>query len=309
MSQMNQAPKPIKRPLNGLLLLDKATGLSSNQVLQRVKWLFQAKKAGHTGSLDPLATGMLPLCFGKGTRLSRFLLDADKTYQVTLKLGVRTASSDSEGEVVSVRDVPELSVTQLEQALDSFRGELLQTPSMYSALKYQGKPLYHYARRGIDVPRPTRPIHVFENRLLEATEDSLRLQIHCSKGTYIRTLVDDLGELLGCGAHVTALRRLSVAHLDAYPMHTPEEIERIAESEGTAGLDRLLLPLEKLVLPLPAISLSTEQLLYLKQGQVLPCDVASDAPWLRVHQADGQLMAIAALLEKGSMKINMWLGE
>ena len=189
------------RPINGVLLLDKPYEMSSNHALQAVKRIYFAQKAGHTGALDPLATGMLPICLGEGTKFSQYLLDTDKTYQVTAKLGIRTTTSDAGGEVVSEKDV-NVSDEQLLQALDTFRGTTKQVPSMYSALKHQGQPLYKYAREGIEVPREARDITVLTLELLRFEHDEVELNIHVSKGTYIRTIVDDLGELLGCGAHV-----------------------------------------------------------------------------------------------------------
>lgn len=198
------------RPVNGVILLDKPTGISSNDALQKVKRIYFAEKAGHTGALDPLATGMLPICLGEATKFSQFLLDSDKRYRVIAKLGERTNTSDSDGEVVETRDInvtPEL----LDECIDKFRGESDQVPSMFSALKYQGKPLYEYARQGIEVPREARKITVYEIVLHRFEGDEVEMEVHCSKGTYIRTIVDDLGEMLGCGAHVTMLRRTAVA--------------------------------------------------------------------------------------------------
>ncbi len=206
------ARRPKGRLVDGIVLLDKDTGMSSNFALQRVKRIYNAAKAGHTGALDPLATGMLPICLGEATKFSQHLLDADKRYLVTAKLGERTDTSDSDGEVVQTRPV-EFSMTQLEEALEHFRGDSMQVPSMYSALKYQGQPLYKYAREGKEVPREARPIHVYELKFISLENDELTLDIHCSKGTYIRTIVDDLGEMLGCGAHVIMLRRTQVAGL------------------------------------------------------------------------------------------------
>lgn len=216
------------RAINGVLLLDKPHGLSSNHALQTVKRIYFAQKAGHTGALDPLATGMLPICLGEGTKFSQFLLDTDKTYQVTAKLGIRTTTSDAGGEVVSEKEV-NVSDEQLSEALDSFRGTTKQTPSMYSALKYQGKPLYKYAREGIEVPRESRDITVFSLELLRFEHEEVELNIHVSKGTYIRTIVDDLGELLGCGAHVSDLRRLAVGDYPVDKMVTLSQLEALLE--------------------------------------------------------------------------------
>ncbi len=198
------------RPVNGVILLDKPTGISSNDALQKVKRIYFAEKAGHTGALDPLATGMLPICLGEATKFSQFLLDSDKRYRVIAKLGERTNTSDSDGEVVETRDI-NVTPEFLDECIDKFRGESDQVPSMFSALKYQGKPLYEYARQGIEVPREARKITVYEIVLHRFEGDEVEMEVHCSKGTYIRTIVDDLGEMLGCGAHVTMLRRTAVA--------------------------------------------------------------------------------------------------
>jgi len=242
------AKKRKGRAINGVLLLDKPYDMSSNSALQKVKRMFFAQKAGHTGALDPLATGMLPICLGEGTKFSQFLLDTDKTYQVTAKLGIRTTTSDADGEVVAEKEVS-VSDEQLLTALDSFRGTTKQIPSMYSALKYQGQPLYKYAREGIEVPRESRDITVFKLDLLRFEGDEVDLDIHVSKGTYIRTIIDDLGELLGCGAHVANLRRSAVGNYPTDKMVTMEQLETIlaqAEEEDTAPailLDPLLLPM------------------------------------------------------------------
>ncbi|WP_057831744.1 tRNA pseudouridine(55) synthase TruB [Colwellia sp. TT2012] len=240
------------RPVNGVLLLDKPYEMSSNHALQAVKRIFFAQKAGHTGALDPLATGMLPICLGEGTKFSQFLLDTDKTYQVTAKLGIRTTTSDADGEIVSEKPV-NVSDEQLAAALDSFRGTTKQIPSMYSALKYQGQPLYKYAREGIEVPRVARDITVYNLELLRFEHDEVELNIHVSKGTYIRTIVDDLGELLGCGAHVADLRRSAVGNYPMDKMVTLPQLEALLEQANEEEispselLDPLLLPMNSAV--------------------------------------------------------------
>jgi len=240
------------RAINGVLLLDKPYEMSSNHALQAVKRIYFAQKAGHTGALDPLATGMLPICLGEGTKFSQFLLETDKTYQVTAKLGIRTTTSDADGDIVSERCV-DVSDTQLLAGLDSFRGTTKQVPSMYSALKYKGQPLYKYAREGIEVPREARDITVYSLELLCFDYDTVELKIHVSKGTYIRTIVDDLGELLGCGAHVSYLRRLAVGNYPIAKMVTLPELEALLEQANEQDitpselLDPLLLPMQSAV--------------------------------------------------------------
>lgn len=251
-------PRKKGRDIDGVFLLDKAQGMSSNDIMQKVKRLFHANKAGHTGALDPLATGMLPICLGEATKFSQFLLDSDKRYVVTAKLGERTDTSDAEGKVVETRPV-NVKTAEILVALEQFRGNILQVPTMFSALKHNGKPLYEYARQGIIVEREARPITIFELNFIEYNEPYLTLEVHCSKGTYIRTLVDDLGEALGCGAHVTMLRRTAVADYPVVDMMPLEELQLLAESFPLSELDRLLLPMDTAVSKLPALHLNAEQ--------------------------------------------------
>ena len=248
-------PRKRGRDIDGVFLLDKPQGMSSNDIMQKVKRVFQANKAGHTGALDPLATGMLPICLGEATKFSQFLLDADKRYVVTAKLGERTDTSDAEGQVVETRSV-NVETSQILTALEQFRGDILQVPTMFSALKHNGKPLYEYARAGITVEREARPITIFELNFIEYQTPFLTLEVHCSKGTYIRTLVDDLGEVLGCGAHVTVLRRTAVADYPAEKMMTWDALQALAEQ---GDLDQHLLPIDTAVSKLPALKLNAEQ--------------------------------------------------
>lgn len=259
------------RPVHGVLLLDKPYDMSSNSALQKVKRIYFAQKAGHTGALDPLATGMLPICLGEGTKFSQFLLDTDKTYQVTAKLGVRTTTSDVDGEIVSEKPV-DVSDEQLRKALDSFRGTTKQIPSMYSALKYQGQPLYKYAREGIEVPRESRDITVFNLDLLRFENDEVDLDIHVSKGTYIRTIIDDLGELLGCGAHVKHLHRSAVGNYPNEKMVTLAHLEGLLEQAQTEErspselLDPLLLPMTTACDGIPEVFVDEASAHFLRHG-------------------------------------------
>ena len=248
-------PRKRGRDIDGVFLLDKPQGMSSNDIMQKVKRVFQANKAGHSGALDPLATGMLPICLGEATKFSQFLLDADKRYVVTAKLGERTDTSDAEGQVVETRPV-NVETSQILTALEQFRGDILQVPTMFSALKHNGKPLYEYARAGITVEREARPITIFGINFIEYQAPSLTLEVHCSKGTYIRTLVDDLGEVLGCGAHVTVLRRTAVADYPTEKMMTWDALQALAEQ---GDLDQHLLPIDTAVSKLPALKLNAEQ--------------------------------------------------
>ncbi|NIF60083.1 tRNA pseudouridine(55) synthase TruB [Enterobacter sp. Ap-916] len=264
-------PRRRGRDIHGVLLLDKPQGLSSNDALQKVKRLYNANRAGHTGALDPLATGMLPICLGEATKFSQYLLDSDKRYRVIAKLGQRTDTSDADGIVVQERPIS-FSTEQLAAALESFRGDTEQVPSMYSALKHQGKPLYEYARAGIDVEREARPITVYELLFIRHEGDELELEVHCSKGTYIRTIVDDLGEKLGCGAHVIFLRRLAVSKYPIERMVTLEQLNELVEQAHRQGrepaemLDPLLMPMDSPASDFPLVNLLPEVAVYFKNG-------------------------------------------
>ena len=264
-------PRKRGRDIHGVFLLDKPQGMSSNDIMQKVKRIFQANKAGHTGALDPLATGMLPICLGEATKFSQFLLDADKRYLVTAKLGERTDTSDAEGQIVETRDV-NVKTPEILTALEQFRGNILQVPTMFSALKHNGKPLYEYARQGITVEREARPITIFELNFIEYNAPYLTLEVHCSKGTYIRTLVDDLGEALGCGAHVTMLRRTAVADYPTEKMLDWNALQALAEPQDLSLLDALLLPMDTAVAKLPALTLNESQTQGIGFGQRIKFD-------------------------------------
>ena len=264
-------PRKRGRDIHGVFLLDKPQGMSSNDIMQKVKRIFQANKAGHTGALDPLATGMLPICLGEATKFSQFLLDADKRYLVTAKLGERTDTSDAEGQIVETRDV-NVKTPEILTALEQFRGNILQVPTMFSALKHNGKPLYEYARQGITVEREARPITIFELNFIEYNAPYLTLEVHCSKGTYIRTLVDDLGEALGCGAHVTMLRRTAVADYPTEKMLDWHALQNLAEQQDLSLLDALLLPMDTAVAKLPALTLNESQTQGIGFGQRVKFD-------------------------------------
>lgn len=257
------------RAVNGIVLLNKPVGGSSNQLLQKVRWLFQAQKAGHTGALDPLASGMLPVCLGEATKFSQFLLDAEKTYEVTAQLGVRTTTSDADGEVVEERPVT-VSDTDVEAACLSFKGKSQQVPSMFSALKYQGKPLYFYARQGIEIDRPPRDIEIYALEVTEIALPYVSMRVKCSKGTYIRSLVDDLGQKLGCGAYVTALHRTEVADYPTDKMVTIEQLESLKQAihnDDYSQMDSLLLPMDSAVARLSAVTLNDSERKRFENGQ------------------------------------------
>ena len=291
--------QPKGRKVNGILLLDKPLGISSNAALQEVKHLFKAAKAGHTGNLDPLATGMLPLCFGEATKMSAYLLDSDKVYVGTCKLGVRTTSADGEGEVIETREVPELTEAQVLEVLERFKGDIEQIPPMHSALKQNGQPLYKLARQGIEVERQPRPVTIFKLELLEMSSDELKLYVHCSKGTYIRTLVEDIGEVIGCGAYLSQLRRTKVGPFQEAGMITIEELQQQAEAEGVESLDRHLLPLDHALGDYPEIKLTENSLFYVKQGQAVQVPNAPTNGWVRLCDGDGVFIGVGAVLDDG----------
>jgi len=288
------------RNLNGILLLDKSQGVTSNGALQMAKKMFAAAKAGHTGSLDPLATGMLPICFGEATKFSQFLLDADKRYRVTAQLGVSTETGDADGEVRETRPV-DVTEPRVLEALDRFLGEIEQVPSMYSAIKHNGTPLYKLAREGITVERKPRrvTIHEISDARLEEG-DRLSFDVACSKGTYVRSLVEDLGEMLGCGAHVAALRRLSAGPYPAERMLTLEQLGEIKAAGGFEAIDELLLPLSTSVADWPRVALGETSAYYLRQGQPV---MTSDRPmdgWVSIYEASTDtFMGVGEVLEDG----------
>lgn len=264
------------RAISGVLLLDKPDKMTSNRALQICRRLFNAQKAGHTGSLDPLATGVLPVCFGEATKFSGYLLNADKGYLATAKLGVVTDTGDSDGAILSTHPVPELSAEALEVTLETFRGAIEQVPSMYSALKHQGRPLYEFARQGINIERPPRPVRIFQLEMLGRTRDTIDLKVLCSKGTYIRTLVEDIGKQLGCGAHVTHLRRFQAGHFDLDDAVVLDDLQSLggAPEEPDAAvdygaLDRLLLPIDRLLPDFPKICVNVELARSLLHGQAV----------------------------------------
>ncbi|AXJ89627.1 tRNA pseudouridine(55) synthase TruB [Acinetobacter pittii] len=236
MTTKNQ--KISRRHISGVFLLNKPLGLSSNAALQKVRWLYRAQKAGHTGALDPLATGLLPICLGEATKFSHYLLDSTKRYQTTVRLGQTTTTGDVEGEILQERPIPVLNQELIEQTLEKFRGDIQQVPPMYSALKKEGKPLYELARKGIEIEREGRPVTIYALELIEFTENSITLDVTCSKGTYIRVLGEDIGEALGCGGHLTMLNRTQTGHFELIPSYTIEYLESLTEEQREA----LLLP-------------------------------------------------------------------
>ncbi len=291
--------KRFSRNIHGILLLDKPLGDSSNQALQTAKRLYVAKKAGHTGSLDPLASGLLPLCFGEATKFSQYLLDSDKTYEVVATLGIRTTTSDAEGEIVAERPIPALTLKKIDQYFDAFRGDIQQVPSMYSALKYQGEPLYKLARQGITVPREARSIHVYDLTVLALTHNTISFSLHCSKGTYVRTIVDDLGELLGCGAHVSVLRRTRVGPFCVEEAVSIETLEALKQSEQHEAMDHLLQPVETALQGLPIMALSASTAFYLQQGQPIMLPHAPSEGLVQLYLKEGGFIGVGEVTETG----------
>ncbi len=292
-------PRRPRRPVDGVLLLDKPQGITSNQALMRVRHLYQADKAGHTGSLDPLATGLLPVCLGEASKFTQYLLDADKVYQTRIRLGQRTATGDAEGEVLEEKPVPVLDATDIEAVLARFRGDIQQVPSMYSALKKGGRPLYELARKGIEVERPARPVTIHRLELLAVDGNDWDLEAHVSKGTYIRSLAEDIGEVLGCGAHVVMLRRLELGPFTAPVMVTLEQLEQALESGGHEALDTLLLPAWAGLADWPRVELSENTAYYLLQGQPVQVSGVPREGSVLVFEAGGRFLGIGEIDDEG----------
>jgi tRNA pseudouridine55 synthase len=302
--------RPKGRNVSGILLLDKPSGISSNHALQRVKRLYQAAKAGHTGSLDPLATGLLPLCLGYTTKFSAFLLDADKRYRVRIQLGVSTTTADAEGEVVAERSIDAVTETLLRQVLGRFVGEIDQLPPMHSAVKHQGQRLYKLAREGKEVERTPRRISIYALDLLAYEPPEIELDVHCSKGTYVRTLAEDLGNALGCGGHVSALRRNGVGpyvegETDFVSLGSIEQIaDQYAEDPAArnAALDALLLPLDSVLGHCPAVKLSADAAFYLAQGQSVMVPRAPTQGMVRLYDVSDHFLGIGEILDDGKVQ-------
>jgi len=287
------------RSVNGILLLDKPKGISSNKALQQVKKLFNAQKAGHTGSLDPLATGILPICLGEATKVSAFLLDADKRYRVTVKLGEKTTTADAEGEIVETRSVDGVTETAINNVLADFTGALKQLPPMYSAVKHQGQRLYKLARQGIEVERKPRDIHIHELKMLGFELPHFQLDVHCSKGTYIRTLAEDIGEQLGCGAHVVELRRTGVGAFYRQPV-TVSELDTAAK-QGFESLDAMLLPIDSALQNWQDIHLSSDLEFYVKQGQAVMIPKAPADGLVRLYGANDNFIGVGIIQSDGKV--------
>lgn len=292
--------KRVRRAVSGIILLDKPRGFTSNAALQKVRWLLNAEKAGHTGSLDPLATGVLPLCFGEATKFSQYLLDADKGYETVAQLGVTTTTADAEGEVIERKPVAvAVSPAELEALLPQFRGELQQVPPMYSALKRDGQPLYKLARAGEVVEREPRSVTIARLDLLSLEDDRARLAVACSKGTYIRTLVEDIGHALGCGAHVAELRRTQAGPFDLSQTVSLEELERAHTEGGAEAVDAFLKPVDSGLEHWPLLQLSEHSAFYWLHGQPVRAPEAPKFGMLRVQDHNGRFIGIGEVSEDG----------
>jgi len=286
-----------KRDISGVVLLDKPLGLSSNQAMQRVKHLYQAEKAGHTGSLDPLATGLLPICLGEATKFANFLLDADKTYLATVKLGITTTSADAEGEVIAQKPV-DVTLQQVESVLHQFIGDIEQTPPIYSALKVDGKPLYAYARAGQEVEIKSRYVSIHQIHLEHFEADELVFTVTCSKGTYIRTLAQDIGAKLGCGAHLKGLRRLTSGTFDLKDALPLEVLSELSLEE----LDAKLLPIDIKIQHLPKLTLNAEQTDIIQHGQAIkPNQEIIFNEFIRLYDMSGEFIGLAQKQADGKL--------
>ncbi len=298
-------PNP-KDNIDGILLVNKAGGLSSNKVLQCVKHLLGAKKAGHTGSLDPMATGMLPICFGEATKVSQYLLDSDKSYTTTGLLGIKTDTADAMGNVISRVENMDVSEFQLRTVLSEFTGSIQQIPSMFSALKHQGTPLYKYARKGIEIERNARNIMIYDLQLDAFNGKEFQLTVRCSKGTYIRNLVEDIGDRLGVGAHVIQLHRLFTAGFSSDAMVTVEDLTGLTLDERRA----LLLPMDRAIDHLPCFSLTREQSQQIRQGQIITTDPAvSLAGVIRIYNQDNCFIGLGEWQSPSELKAKRLLAS
>lgn len=298
---MNQ---PKATPVDGILLVNKPQGMSSNKVLQKAKRMFGATKAGHTGSLDPLATGMLPVCFGEATKICQYLLDADKAYETTGMLGVKTDTSDATGAVIATVSDFSISDSDIQCILQEYRGTSKQVPSMYSALKHKGMPLYYYARQGLEVEREARDIVISQLELTGFDGTYFSLNVHCSKGTYIRNLVEDIGDALGVGAHVTRLHRPYTGGFVNQHMYTLEELECLSMDEKLA----CLLPMDEAIGFMPQVVLNDDQILALRQGRIvtnLEHDVLADC--LKIYDTNQRFIGLGAVLANGDLKVKRLL--
>lgn len=295
---MTQQVKRKRRSVSGIIIFDKPLGFSSNGALQKVRWLLNSDKGGHTGSLDPLATGVLPLCFGEATKFSRYLLDADKEYEAVMQLGVTTDTGDAEGEVLETKAV-NVSAADIEAVLPQFRGEIEQIPPMYSALKKDGQPLYKLARQGITVERPPRTVTIDRLELLSCADGQARIVVACSKGTYIRTLVEDIGAALGCGAHVAQLRRTKAGPFDLTHAVTLDELERLHEEGGAEALDVCMIAIDSGLQDWPIVYLTEHSSFFWLNGQPVRAQQAPLDGMVRVYNHNDEFIGVGEIDDDG----------
>ncbi len=288
------------RDISGILLLNKPTDMTSNAALQDAKYLYFASKAGHTGALDPIATGVLPVCFGEATKFSQFLLNADKKYRVVAKLGQKTTTADREGEVIESRPV-EVTKEQFVSVMQQFKGTISQVPSMYSALKHKGTPLHKLARQGIEVEREAREVTIYSLELLNFNDDLVEMDVHCSKGTYIRNLVEDIGETLGCGGHVLELERTAVGQFDLNETISMEQLRQMKSDDLKLEMDQLLLPVEEALNNWPKVELSENEAYYLKQGQAVQIADAPSDGMVCLIEPDNCFLGIGKIDDDGKV--------
>lgn len=288
------------KPINGLIILDKPMGMTSNRCLQKVRQLFGAQKAGHTGSLDPLATGVLPLCFGEATKISQFLLESDKVYSATIKLGIATDTGDSEGAVISKLEVPDFELATINNVVQSFTGTIDQVASNYSALKQNGVPLYKLARAGKKIEPKSRKITIYYVKVLAWNSPYIEIEVSCSKGTYIRSLAEDIGVKLGTGAHITALRRLKAGPFNLDQSYTIESLQSMQLKNDGKDLQDCLLMLDLAISNVPPLNLNQEQVLRLRQGQLVQLDQQLNAGQFRIY-FEGEFIGLAELRVDGNL--------
>jgi tRNA pseudouridine55 synthase len=297
---MSRQRKKRGRNISGIIVLDKPAGMSSNGALQHVKRIYDANKAGHTGNLDVPATGLLPICLGEATKVSAYLLDSNKKYRARCKLGVMTTTGDAAGEVLTTETVPEISKLEFEQLIKKFIGEIEQVPPMHSALKHNGKRLYELAYKGIEVERKSRKITIYSIELLDLTDDEFEIEVSCTKGTYIRTLAEDIGKELGCGAHILILRRLGAGPFTESQMVTPAKLQEIAE-QGMEQLDNLLLPMDIALTDFPEVRLSEDVAYYLCQGQAVTVSGLPKSGRLRIYNKSDQFLGLGEVADDGRL--------
>jgi len=294
------------RRIDGILLLDKPIGMSSNHALQKAKRLLHARKAGHTGSLDPMASGLLPLCFGEATKVSSYLLDADKTYQATVRLGITTASGDREGEIIATAAVPPLKEKQVREVLLEFTGDIQQIPPMFSAIKRDGVPLYRLARQGIEVEREPRAVTIHELNLLRLSDDEIELFIRCTKGTYIRSLAVDIGDALGCGGYISDLRRLGSGPFSIDNAVSLEQLEQWVSENAVP--ENLLLPMESALNNWPNVTLTDDAAYYMRKGQPVFIPRVASEGWVRLSTEKG-FFGIGQVLDDGRVAPRRIMGS